>query len=213
MAVLFDLDGVLIDSRAPFLTSLNHGFDTLGLARRDPEELLPYIGPPFKVAFPGLLGVGPDDPLVDALIDAYRERYATAMLEETTLAPGIAEAVAGLDGPLAVATSKPHRFADPILERLGLRDRFAFVFGPELDARAETKAETITRALEQLRTTDAIMIGDRRFDVEGAHANGIRCIGVTWGIGTREELETAGADAIIDDPLELDPTIRVMSRP
>src|SRR5690348_5570701 len=87
MAVLFDLDGVLIDSRAPFLTSLNHGFDTLGLARRDPEELLPYIGPPFKVAFPGLLGVGPDDPLVDALIDAYRDRYATAMLEETTLAP------------------------------------------------------------------------------------------------------------------------------
>ncbi|MDA0180643.1 HAD hydrolase-like protein [Solirubrobacter phytolaccae] len=214
MPVLFDLDGVLVDSRAPFLTSLNYAFDKLGLPRRDPEALYPYIGPPFKVAFPGLLGVAPDDPQVDALIDGYRERYATASLEETTVAPGIAEALERLDGePLAVATSKPRAFAEPLLEALGLRHHFAAIAGPELAARDEPKAVTVTRALELLGTTSAVMIGDRRFDVEGAHANGIQCIGVTWGIGTREELETAGADAIIDDPLELDPALRVMSRP
>ena len=96
---------------------------------------------------------------------------------------------------------------------MGLREHFAVVAGPNLDTSGETKAQTITRALESLGTTDAVMIGDRSFDIIGAHANDIPCIGVTWGIGSREELEQAGADAIIDDPVELGPALRVMSRP
>ena len=213
MALLFDLDGVLVDSRAAFLNSVNFAIDQLGWAPHTAEELLPCIGPPLEVGFSELLGTTSEDPRVLALITAYRDRYTTVSLTDTTVTPGIPEALARLSVAKAVATSKPHRFAEPLLEAMGLRAHFTVVAGPELDQGGETKAQTITRALERLGTTDAVMIGDRRFDVEGAHANGIPCIGVTWGIGSREELEAAGADAIIDDPLELDPALRVMSRP
>lgn len=214
MAVLFDLDGVLVDSRAAFLNSMALALADLGLPAYPRETLLPCIGPPLKVGFSELLQTGQDDPRVDALVTAYRDHYTTISLTDTTVAPGMVEALEGLDGgPLAVATSKPHHFAEPLLRELGLLEHFAVVAGPELDLRGETKAETITRALQQLGTAEAVMIGDRRFDVEGAHANGIKCIGVTWGIGTHEELSRAGADTIIDDPHELGPAIRVMSRP
>ena len=83
---------------------------------------------------------------------------------------------------------------------MGLREHFAVVAGPKLDTSGETKAQTITRTLEILGTTEAVMVGDRSFDVIGARANGIPCIGVPWGIGGRKELEQAGADAIIADP-------------
>ena len=213
MALLFDLDGVLVDSRAAFLNSVTSAIEELGLGPFTREQLLPCIGPPLPIGFSELLDTTPDDPRVNELIAGYRERYTTISLTDTTVMPGLPEALARLDGPKAVATSKPHRFAEPLLAAMGLREHFDVVAGPDLDERGETKAQTITRALEQLGTTDAVMIGDRRFDVEGAHANGIRCIGVTWGIGSRAELETAGADAIIDAPLELDPLLRVMSRP
>jgi phosphoglycolate phosphatase len=211
--VLFDLDGVLVDSRAAFLNSMSLALEQLALPAYTRDALLPCIGPPLKVGFSELLQTSQDDTRVDALIAAYRGHYTTISLTDTTVTPGLREVLDELDQTLAVATSKPHHFAEPLLQAVGLRDYFAVVAGPELDERGETKAETITRALHLLGTTDAIMIGDRRFDVEGAHANGIPCVGVTWGIGSREELQTAGADAIIDDPLELGPALRVMSRP
>lgn len=214
MAVLFDLDGVLVDSRAAFLNSVTYAIERLGWAPFTPEELLPCIGPPLKTGFAELLRTTPEDPRVDALIAGYRDRYTSVSLTDTTVTPGIPAALEQLAGQtLAVATSKPHHFAEPLLAAMGLREHFAVVAGPDLDLRAETKAQTITRALEQLGATEAVMIGDRRFDVAGAHANDLPCIGVTWGIGTREELEEAGADAIVDDPLELGPALRVMSRP
>mgnify|MGYP001174108172 CR=1 FL=1 len=212
MAVLFDLDGVLVDSRAAFLNSMELALAQLDLAPRPREELLPCIGPPLKLGFSQLLQTDTDDPRVDALIAAYRHHYATISLTDTTVAPGVPEALRALDGPKAVATSKPHHFAEPLLRALELREHFAVVAGPELDAQAETKAQTITRALTGLGAAHAVMIGDRSFDVVGAHANGIPCVGVTWGIGSRAELEQAGADAIVEHPDQLAAAIRVLSR-
>jgi phosphoglycolate phosphatase len=213
MAVLFDLDGVLVDSRAAFLNSMTLALRDLELPAYPRETLLPCIGPPLKVGFSGLLRTDPDDPRVDALIAAYRGHYATISLTDTTVVPGIVDALEAIAEPLAVATSKPHHFAEPLLRALGLRRHFATVAGPELDVSGETKAQTITRALRGLGTTDAVMVGDRSYDVNGARANNIPCIGVTWGIGSWKELEQSGAAAIIADPLELGPTLRVMSRP
>jgi len=200
--VIFDLDGVLVDSRAVFLACVKHAFAKLGLPARPDEELLPYIGPPFAFAFSELLGVAPDDPLVHACIDGYRERYKDAMLTETTVTPGIPAALTALKAHrLAVATSKPLAFAEPLLSAMGLRGHFDVVAGPDLDARAEPKTETLGRALDQLQATEAVMVGDRSFDVVAAHAHGLPAIGVTWGIGDADEL--AGAERVIGDPEQL----------
>jgi phosphoglycolate phosphatase len=202
--VIFDLDGVLVDSRAVFLSCVNYAFAKLGLPQRTDEELLPYIGPPFAYGFGELLGVAPDAPIVAACIDGYRERYETAMLTETTVEPGIPEALAALNGHrLAVATSKPRTFAAPLLEAMGLGAHFEVVAGPELSARAEGKTETLGRALQQLGPTRAVMVGDRSFDILAARAHGLPSIGATWGIGTAEELQDAGADRLIATPAEL----------
>jgi phosphoglycolate phosphatase len=209
--VIFDLDGVLVDSRAVFLSCVSYAFDKHGLPQREPAELLPYIGPPFAYAFGELLGVPHDAPIVEACIDGYRERYASASLTETTVEPGIPEALAALNGHrLAVATSKPRAFAEPLLEAMGLREHFEVIAGPELSARAEDKTQTLGRALRELGTTRAVMVGDRSFDVLAARAHGLPSIGVTWGIGTPEELEGAGADRLVTTPAELPATAAIL---
>jgi phosphoglycolate phosphatase len=209
--VIFDLDGVLVDSRAVFLSCVNYAFDKLGLPQRTPAELLPYIGPPFAFGFGELLGEPPDAPIVAACIDGYRERYATAMLTETTVPPGIPEALAALNGHrLAVATSKPRAFAEPLLEAMGLRAHFEVIAGPELTARAEGKTETLGRALSELGGTRAVMVGDRSFDILAARAHALPSIGVTWGIGTLDELQSAGADRLIARPAELPGTAAIL---
>jgi phosphoglycolate phosphatase len=211
-AVIFDLDGCLVDSRRVFLNCMRYALDKLALAPRADVELLPYLGPPFVQGFSELLAVDPDAPVVGACIDAYRERYATAMTEESELPDGIAEVLATLAERhvLAVATSKAHRFAEPLLASLGLRGFFAVISGPALDHRVETKAETVARALEQLGPVRAVMVGDRCFDVIGAHANGLPCVGVTWAIADDAELRAAGADAIVAHPSDLPETVAVL---
>lgn len=200
--VIFDLDGCLVDSRAVFLACVRHAFAKLGLPDRSDEELLPYLGPPFAHAFGELLGEPHDAPIVAACIDGYRERYKDASLTETTVEPGIPEALEALDGHrLAVATSKPRAFAEPLLEALALRAHFEVVAGPELGARGEPKTETLGRALEALGATRAVMVGDTTFDVVAAHAHDLPAIGVTWGIGSTEDLRDA--ERLIAHPREL----------
>jgi phosphoglycolate phosphatase len=204
--VLFDLDGVLADSRAAITGSINAALVASGRPARPAAELYHCIGPPLPYAFAELIGAEPESDAVAALVAGYRARYATASLTETVVTPGIGAALEALRHAgrrLGVATSKPRPFAEPLLEALGLRARFEVVAGPGLDADGETKAQTVRQALDALATSDAVMVGDRRFDVEGAHANGLRCIGVTWGFGSRAELEAAGADAIVEHPREL----------
>lgn len=199
-AILFDLDGVLVDSRTPFARSLNAALLAHGLPERPEEELHTYIGPPIHQSFRRITG----EQDVERFIDAYRTRYRTFMAEETVVADGMPELLAGLDKPCVVATSKPKALADPLLEALGLRRHFLAVEGPSLAADAESKATTIGRALPALPAgARPVMVGDRLHDVEGAAAHGIDCIGVLWGIGSREELEAAGAVAIAETPSEL----------
>ena len=91
----------------------------------------------------------------------------------------------------------------PLLAALNLNDNFEHVAAPDLDDHTQGKEATIGSALAVLETTQAVMVGDRSFDVFGAHACGIPAVGVTWGIGTRQELTGAGADVIVEAPKDL----------
>jgi phosphoglycolate phosphatase len=204
--VLFDLDGVLVDSRGPITRCINHALAAHGLPEREPAELYRYIGPPLLSAFAELVGEPGDSAVVVRCAATYRERYADASLTETAVTPGVVDALAALDGAgrrLGVATSKPRPFAEPLLEVLGMRRYFAAVAGPELDATGEDKTTTVGKALRALGATGGAMVGDRSFDMVAARAHGLLAVGVAWGIGSRAELDAAGAERIVAMPAEL----------
>ncbi len=201
--VIFDLDGVLVDSRAAIAGCMNHALTVLGRPTRPEPDLYAYIGPPISHSFGDVLGLAPEDPEVVAMMAAYRERYASVSLTATTVEPGMPEALDRLAGDhrLAVATSKPTAFAEPLLDAVGLSAYFDVIAGPALDEHAEPKTETLRAALARLGPTRAVMVGDRSFDVLAAHANGLPAIGVRWGIGSAQELSEA--ERLIDRPAEL----------
>jgi phosphoglycolate phosphatase len=208
--VLFDLDGTLTDPEVGITTSLRHGLAAVGLDADAVGPLRRFIGPPLQETFAGF---GLDRAQVDVAIAAYRAYFGEVGLYENALIPGVDQVLAQLQAggrPLAVATSKPIGFARRIVEHFGL-DRFVTVVaGAELDGTDRHKHEVIASALRQLgppRTAaasgPAVMVGDRSHDVAGAALMDLVCIGVTWGYGSRTELEEAGAAAIVDRPAQL----------
>lgn len=203
--VVFDLDGVLADSRAAIVASFRRALVARGHDDPGERRLAACIGPPPFVAIGGILGLAPDDPEVAAVVDAYRADYAPTFLDRTPAFAGIPEALTALSVShrLAVATSKPHRYAAPLVDRLGIGDRILHVSAPRDDKRRSSKTGEVAEALAALGVRRAVMVGDRRFDIEAGHANGIAAIGVRWGIGDLAELEAAGADRIVDTPAEL----------
>lgn len=195
--VLFDLDGTLTDPFVGITRSIQYALEKLGAPVPAAEELGWCIGPPLWESFAVLLGQDgetlDDKALLDRAVALYRERYTSVGLYENELIAGIAplvEALAGAGLTLYVATSKPHAYAGKIVEHFGLMPQFCKVYGSELDGTRSAKAELIAHLIEQ-ESRDAascVMIGDRKHDLIGAHANDMRAIGVTWGYGGYEEL-------------------------
>jgi phosphoglycolate phosphatase len=205
MDVLLDLDGTLVDPRPGLIGSVQYALRKLGHPVPPAEELLWVIGPPLRVSFPKLLGA---DDLTEDAIANYRENYRNGAMYDAIVYDGVADALDRLGDAgcrLLIATSKPHHYARPILERFDLARRFAAIHGPELDGTNDDKADLIAHILarEGVAPEAAIMIGDREFDVTAAARNGMRAVGVTWGYGSHEELQSAGAAALCDRPGDL----------
>lgn len=143
------------------------------------------------------------------IVAAYR-RCSVAAAAEVPAFPGVPELIGELTDRgvvMGIATSKSIEVAEPVLQALGLRDRFAVVEGTPLDELGTAKETVVARALvglESLRAPrPAALVGDRAHDVLGAHANRLRAFGVLWGYGGRVELQQAGADALLQQPAEL----------
>ncbi|SDJ29334.1 phosphoglycolate phosphatase [Frankineae bacterium MT45] len=202
--VLFDLDGTISDSAPGILSSLSWAFAENGIAPLDEVTGRALLGPPFYESLPPLIGAD----LVPAVIASYREHYATAMFD-TQLYTGIDGVLRQLasDGvTLALATSKPEHYAIPILEHLGVAELFTVVGGDTLDGARSSKALVVAEVVARLGLEDpqrALMVGDRRHDVEGAATHGIACLGAGWGYGLDGELESAGARQIFATPDDL----------
>jgi phosphoglycolate phosphatase len=195
-AAIFDFDGVIIDSRQPVETAINGALLAHGFAPRSAAETARFIGPPALSAFAELTGAAEDSQTVAACVATYHDIFASVYLDQTHLIDGMPELLRSLTLPLALATSKVREFVAPLLEQFGLE--FAVVSAPELD---EPKAQTVARAQRKLGARNPVVVGDRFYDVDAAHTCGLRAIGVTWGIGDREELR--GADIIVERPVEL----------
>jgi phosphoglycolate phosphatase len=205
-SILLDLDGTIVDSQPGIAMSCHAALAALG-HRPEALDVRTLIGPPLEEVLGTVLRRLGDD-RVDEAVRAYRDHYGMVGLLETTVYPGVAAALdhlAARGARLYVATSKRRSFAERILEHLGLIDRFAAIHGSEPDGALDHKPQLLAHVIARhdLAPGACVMVGDRRHDIAGAHANGMRALGVLWGYGDREELEAAGADAIVAEPAGL----------
>lgn len=205
MHVLFDLDGTLTDPKQGFVRSIRFALSELNIKFEPDANFESYIGPPLHDTFRQLCG---SDGSVGDAISIFRERYAEIGLFENELYEGIQESlerILGTAESIHVVTSKPTVFSRRIIEHFELDKYFNVVFGSNLDGSLSDKTELLYHVLENQRFApqDAVMIGDRRFDMIGAKNHGIRALGVLWGYGSEDELREAGADGICSHPKEI----------
>jgi phosphoglycolate phosphatase len=163
------------------------------MGKEIPQEqtLRAFIGPPLYVSFRDKCGM--DDEACDQAVAFYRERYMDTGMFENAVYPGIRTLLRKLQKTgvyLAVATGKPQALTERILDHFGLSKFFRAVAGISEDDYEADKQKLIRRALPQ-QYTKAAMVGDRRFDMEGAKKMGIDAVGVTYGYGDLAELQNA----------------------
>lgn len=201
--IYLDLDGTLTDPYDGITRCILHALDELGFPHPSDEYLYSCIGPPLYDTFPELVG----EELTLQAIDLYRERFAETGWQENEPYEGILEALHALADAghtLYVATSKPHVHARVIVEHFGMAPYISKVYGCELDGTRANKVELLAYALaENPGDVQRIMIGDRKHDLIGAVANGMQPIGVAYGYGSVDELESAGASAIATAPADI----------
>ena len=205
--VLFDLDGTITDSAKGIINSVSYALTKMNLEVPEYENLTKYIGPPLLESFEVFNGLSKE--ASEQAVLYFREYYTETGILENVVYEGfesLLQSLQSLDITLVVATSKPEPFAKKILEHFSLSHYFKVIAGSTLNETRTTKDEVITYALESLKVNDpknTIMVGDRKHDILGAKTNGLDSIGVLYGYGDLEELQTAGADYIVSSVTEL----------
>lgn len=208
--LLFDLDGTLTDPKLGITTCVQYALKDFGIEEPDLDKLEPFIGPPLKNSFMEFYGFSEEQ--AEGAVAKYRERFQDVGIFENEIYRGIPQMLKKLQFRgmhMAIASSKPTVFVEKILEYFHIREYFDVVVGSELDGRRVEKEEVVREALRQLFPDGTVdkskvyMIGDRKFDVEGAKALGIDSVGVTYGYGGMEELKEAHADFIVRSVEEL----------
>lgn len=196
-SILFDLDGTLTDSGEGIMKSTIYTLTHYGIEAPPEAQLRTVVGPPLTESF-ARFGV-PQDKLTEA-VEIYRSRYIPIGRFENHPYPGIEVLLENLQRnghKLYIATSKPEWMSIEILEHFGLAKYFNIICGAATDFSRNTKEAVIAHLLSQCEEQDsAVMVGDTAYDVIGAKAHGIPCIGVSWGYGSIKEMEEAGAIAI-----------------
>lgn len=205
-AILFDLDGTIINSEEGITKCVQYALKEYGIDEPDRGRLTCFIGPPLEPVFQEKYGMTQEEAWQAVL--KYRERFDVTGIFECSLYDGIEEAVKRFREKgyvIALASSKPEIACRRILEHFSLLSYFDEVAGSTLDGSISTKQEVLEELFrrlalrpEKLEKDDMCLIGDTKYDAAGAKAAGIRCIGVSYGFGTREELHAAGAGAVFD---------------
>lgn len=205
--ILFDLDGTLTDSGPGIVNGFEYAITKMGGTVEDRSQLRRFVGPPLEESFGKILGYSEED--TRKAITVYREYYfGKGGVFENEVYSGIEDLLKELKQTgkkMAVATSKVLRGTKIVLEHFGMDKTFDFVSATN-DVDVVTKEDVIKQAIEHFGIEDTrkvLMVGDRKYDIEAANKIGIDSVGVLWGYGGREELESAGATYIIDDPKEV----------
>ena len=207
--VLFDLDGTLTDPKIGITSCVQYALADAGIDEPNLDKLEPFIGPPLVDSFRDFYGF--DDEQIQRAIAKYHERFDHIGIYENEMIEGIPELLQALKDDqrkVAIASSKPKPLVVRILEHFKIAQYFDTVVGSEFDGRFATKEAVVEEAIRQLvsadyKKEDVAMVGDRKFDIQGAKAHGLTGIGVSFGYAGEHELEDAGADYVVDTVEEL----------
>ena len=203
-SILFDLDGTLTDSGEGIINCAILALEHYGLPIPSREEMRVFVGPPLTESF---IRHGVPADKAEEAVAIYRSRYIPIGKYENTPYPGIRELLETLHEmgyKLYVATSKPEGMSIDILKHFDLDRYFTRICGASMDSSRNAKEAVIEYLMDTTgERENMVMVGDTKFDVLGAKHHGIPCIGVSWGYGTVEDMENAGAAAIVHTPDEL----------
>jgi phosphoglycolate phosphatase len=201
-AILFDLDGTLIDSAEGITKSARYALDYFGIEEPDERQLYRFIGPPILDSLQNLYGFSEEKAKEGVAV--YRERYNRIGLYECSLYPGVEACIRTLREQgyrIGMASSKPEESCRKILDHFGILPLFDDVVGATFDGRINSKEQVLNevfRRWDDLAREELCLIGDTIFDVRGANAVGIPCIAVTFGFGNLEEMQAAGIVGVCD---------------
>ena len=206
--IFFDFYGTLTDSQDGILNSFRSIFKHFGIKEPEYEVLRTYIGPPLVLTIGQTLGFTGEK--LQEAVKVFRSYYDNQGYMENRVYKGIPEALQRLKAlgcKLSVATSKPEHTAIKIMEHFDIAKYFDHICGSLPDESRSKKTDVIEYAIKLNGISDRskiLMVGDRKFDVEGAHQSELKCAGVLFGYGGREEFEAAGADYIVENPEDLE---------
>lgn len=200
--VLFDLDGTLTDPGLGITNSVMYALDKFNIKVEDRTSLYKFIGPPLRESYAKYYHLSDEE--ITRAVAYYREYFSDKGIYENELYDGITEVLKQIKSSgrqVILATSKPEEFAVEILRYFQIDQYFDFVAAATMDGTRNNKADIIAYALELGKIADlqsTVMIGDREYDINGAKAAGLDSIGVLYGYGSREELQSAGATHIAE---------------
>lgn len=200
--LFFDLDGTLTDSMPGIVHAVQYALRRFGLEPGDDASMRRFVGPPLRDSFMEFCGMSAEE--AERAVAVSREYFVPKGMFENTLYEGIPELLAATRAAgcaNVIATSKPQPFAERIIDHFCLTSQFRLICGSTLDGTRTTKSQVIRHALDTLGITPdrAVMIGDRRYDIEGAAAFGMESIAVEWGYAAAGEFEAARPTHIVRD--------------
>jgi len=199
-AVIFDLDGTLVDSYEPIADSLNHARAAFGLDPKPLEEIRREVGRGLESLIADNLGPA----RVQEGVQLFRARYRQVFKQGTRLLPGVATTLAELSRrgiPMAITSNKPAYFSREIAEDLGLGGLFLGIIGPEMVARPKPHPEMVLKALEILGKprSEVLYVGDMTIDIETGRAAQLAVCVIPSGSDTRETLLAAHPDYLVEE--------------
>lgn len=201
--IVFDLDGTLTNPEGGLIASFKYAHEKMCIKYESIDSLKHFIGPPLYEEWQLCYGISPEDS--SKMLLRFREFYEVFGWWDNEVYQGVPELLSALKASgkiLAVATSKPEYFAKKILCKFGLERYFDFIGGAASDKSRDKKIEVLEYVLDNLgnpRRSSVILVGDRKYDAEGAMLAGIDSLGVSYGHGSVDELSQAGFTLLADN--------------
>lgn len=203
--IIFDLDGTLIDSKEDIANSVNYMLSELGLNRLENETIYSYVGKGVPRLVERALSKENLDKF-DKALSLFKEHYSEHLLDITTLYPNVIDTLNHYKSKKkALVTNKDERYTFPILNELDISDYFEIILCGDSMNNKKPHPEPINSVIDKLKIDkkQSVIVGDGNADITAGKNAEIFTCGVTYGFGSREELESANADIIIEDIIDL----------